>query len=101
MNFKEQLKELGFELRENGNHTLAIHDYSDFEVLMFEVWEHSKVNGDKIIAIDKLKLFNPMVNKGDEPVHYVYIDYTLYIDSIESFLKLLELLNYRINVKNI
>lgn len=102
MSFKTVLEEHGFELIERDECITAYFDYSDFELLTFNVWVHTKVNGTKCIAVDKLTLYDPIasVNEENKPP-YVSIDYTLYFDSINGLFELLSLLNYRINVKNI
>ena len=102
VDFKTTLKKHGFELIEENECVTAYYDYSDFELLSFNIRAHTKVKGDKCIAIDNFTLYNPiaMSNNENEPP-YINIDYTLYFDSIDKLFELLSLLNYRINVKNI
>lgn len=67
------------------------YEYSDFEVLSFVIDEHTKVNGDKCIAISDLNI-SDYING----VMIFNLNYTLYFDNFNNFYELLTLLNYKI-----
>lgn len=68
-----------------------IRHYSDFEILSFIIDEHTKVNGDKCIAISDLNI-SDYING----VMIFNLNYTLYFDNFNNFYELLTLLNYKI-----
>nr|DAH77756.1 MAG TPA: hypothetical protein [Caudoviricetes sp.] len=86
---KKELLEKGFTYNESSK--LWYYTYSDFEVLSFVMNEHTKVNGDKCVAISAITLNNYFEN-----LTYFKICYTLYFDNINKFYDLLTLLNYKI-----
>lgn len=96
MIFEDELKAAGFIIRNTmlESTKILIYDYSDFEILECTIEKHTKVNGEKCLAVTNLRIYNPF---NDENI--VVINYTLYFDNINKFYDLLTLLNYRINVK--
>lgn len=95
MIFEDELKAAGFIIRNVLESVkVLIYEYSDFEILECTIEEHTKVNGEKCLAVNDLRIYDPF---NDENI--VVINYTLYFDNINKFYDLLTLLNYRINVK--
>lgn len=95
MIFEDELKATGFIIRNVlESAKVLIYEYSDFEILECTIEEHTKVNGEKCLAVNDLRIYDPI---NDENI--VVINYTLYFDNINKFYDLLTLLNYRINVK--
>ena len=86
---KKELLEKGFTYNESNK--LWYYEYSDFEILSFVIDEHTKVNGDKCIAISDLNI-NDYING----VIIFNLNYTLYFDNFNNFYELLTLLNYKI-----
>lgn len=68
-----------------------IYEFSDFEILRFEMQLHTKVNKLKCVKISKLKLYNPFTNEV-----YMEINYDLYFDNINKFYDLLTLIGYKL-----
>lgn len=100
MIFEDELKAAGFIIRNTmlESTKVLIYDYSDFEVLECTIEEHTKVNGEKCLAVTNLRIYNSFSDE-DHDENIVVINYTLYFDNINKFYDLLTLLNYRINVK--
>lgn len=86
---KKELLDKGFEYNEDNN--IWYYSYSDFETLNFIMTKHTKVNGDKCIAISDLNI-SDYING----VAIFNLNYTLYFDNINKFYELLTLLNYPI-----
>lgn len=86
---KKELLDKGFEYNEDNN--VWYYNYSDFETLNFFMNEHTKVNGDKCIAISDLNI-SDYING----VSITHFNYTLYFDNIIKFYDLLTLINYKI-----
>lgn len=91
MIFRSELEEKGFTFIENPGLDRMLYDFSDFELFECNVREHTKVNGDKCLAISNLKMRDYINNKD-----YFSINYTLYFDDINKFYELLTSLGYRI-----
>ena len=87
-NVDDLLIEKGFTKLSDDN---WLYEFSDFEILHFEMQLHTKVNKLKCVKISKLKLYNPFTNEV-----YIEINYDLYFDDINNFYDLLTLIGYKL-----
>lgn len=88
MIYEDELRSTGFTL--SGNK--LYYDYSDFEELRADVYEHDCADGTKALKISNLRIANPM----EEGTCYVLFAYSLYYRKIKDFYDLLRLMNYPI-----
>lgn len=88
MIYGDELRSTGFTL--NGNK--LYYDYSDFEELRADVYEHDCADGTKALKISNLRIANPM----EEGTCHVLFAYSLYYRKIKDFYDLLRLMNYPI-----
>ena len=86
--FEKELKDKGFTIVDNK----ITYEFSDFEVLEATISEHTKVNKDKCLKIENLRMHDYFNN-----LDYFNINYALYYDKIDDFFALLRLLGYDIN----
>lgn len=88
MIYEDELRSTGFTLDDNK----LCYNYSDFEELRADVYEHNCVDGTKILKISNLRIANPM----DEGTCSMMFAYSLYFRNIKDFYDLLRLINYPI-----
>lgn len=88
MNFEKELKDKGFEQINNGSWS---YDFSDFELLEFTADEHITPDGKIMLKIGDIRLWDPM-----QDIEHATINYELYYNNVDEFLKLLELIHYKI-----
>lgn len=66
-NVDDLLIEKGFTKLSDDN---WLYEFSDFEILHFEMQLHTKVNKLKCVKISKLKLYNPFTNEVYMEINY-------------------------------
>lgn len=67
------------------------YQYSDFEMLSFNVETHTKVNGKECLKFDNIKIMNYFNDKI-----YMSINYDIYFDDINDFYDLLKSIGYKL-----
>lgn len=67
------------------------YQYSDFEILSFNVGPHTKVNGEECLKFDNIKIMDYFNDK----IH-MSINYDIYFDDINDFYDLLKSIGYKL-----
>lgn len=95
MKYKEELEKIGFKqypIQEDEFSTYDrgwYYDFSDYESLEFTPIEHTRPDGNSMLKIENLQLYNHFYDET-----YFSINYELYFKDINEFLNLLKLLGY-------
>lgn len=89
MNIDKELESKGFcKSKKSG---IWYYQYSDFEILSFNVGLHTKVNGKECLKFDNIKIMDYFNDK----IH-MSINYDIYFDDINDFYDLLKSIGYKL-----
>ena len=78
MIFEQELKDKGFEIRDDQ----LYYEFSDFELLRARVSEWDCADGTKALKVSDLRLMNPM----EEGMAHMMISYSLYLGILTNFM---------------